>query len=55
MKLGELLNTEILKSRVLVTVNPQDSIAATIQKLAEHSRYAMTGVSWWGSLPKGML
>ena len=38
MKLGELLNTEGLKSRVLVTLNPQDSIAATIQKLAEHDR-----------------
>ena len=38
MKLGELLNTEGLKSRVLVTVNPQDSISATIQKLAEHDR-----------------
>ena len=38
MKLGELLNTEGLKSRVLVMVNPQDSIAATIQKLAEHDR-----------------
>ena len=38
MKLGELLNTGELKSRLLVTINPHDSIAATIQKLAEHDR-----------------
>ena len=36
MKLGDLLNTKDLKHRTAVTVKPQESIAAVIQKLTEH-------------------
>jgi CBS domain-containing protein len=42
MKLGELLNTKDLKHRVAVSVDPDDTISATIQKMVEHDR---------GSLP----
>jgi len=36
MKLGDLLNTKDLKYRTAITVKPQESIAAVIQKLTEH-------------------
>jgi len=42
MKLRDLLNTKDFKYRIPVTVGPNESISAAIQKLAEHDR---------GSLP----
>ena len=42
MKLEELLNTKDLKHRAAVTVKPNDTIADTVLKMAEHDR---------GSLP----
>lgn len=38
MKLGELLSSRDMKNRVVITVSPSDTIALTIQKLAEHDR-----------------
>jgi CBS domain-containing protein len=42
MKLGELLNSKDFKYRTAVTVGPNETILAAIQKLSEHDR---------GSLP----
>ncbi len=42
MKLGNLLSTKDFKYRLVVTVQPNETISAAIQKLAEHDR---------GSLP----
>ena len=42
MKIGELLNSKDFKHRTVVTIEPNETILAAIQKLSEHDR---------GSLP----
>ncbi len=42
MKLTDLLNTKDFKYRIVVTVGPDESVSAAVQKLVEHDR---------GSLP----
>ena len=50
MKLGDLLNGKDLKYRTVVTVLPNETISAAVQKLVEHDRGALPVCSGSGEM-----
>ena len=50
MKLRDLLNTGDFKNRALITIGPDDTIAAAIQKLIEHDKGSLSVTSNKGEL-----